>query len=573
VTVAAATTPSPDLSSTEQRPSERGWNLTVAAMGMVALVLLLYLNQAAWFSNDEWAFVGPGGHSLLAPNNEHWSAVPAVTYSALYAVFRLRTYTPYLLLVLLAHLAACYMLWRLMRRAGVDIAPAFGLAMVAMFLGAGSNNLDWAWEISYVLPVALGLGWLLLLDRDRLGRAAWLGGPVLGCLVVASSGVGLAVLFAVALAALLRHGWRTCVVQVGVPTAVFVAWYLSNRTSVARDAFQVADLPALGQFVMSGYIYSFADSLDFGQPAIAFVGGMLAFLGVALWALYAYRTGWREKAIPVAMFVSVGVLFLLAGLARVHEHGPEYANQQRYIYNATLVALPLVGLALTALGRRHGVGRVLVPLVVGFSLAVNAVQLQADLLASGGDRELVKNSLAAALRLDPGAALPGVRIEPRHDLVLTLPMARALAADGAFGPLPEPSTDTQLRVRANLGVAMTYETVPASDGAPVIAILPADRGVVRAVGEGGCVEAPFRGVDTRVRVRFRAADGRFSVLGSGDAPITLALLSDAGDSLQGRAEVPLRNRPGTWTVIHEALPDQVAEILFAGTADGTICGV
>ena len=86
---------------------------------------------------------GVFGHSelgLLEPHNEHWVTFPVLIYRALFSVFGVRTYLPYLLVLVVSHLLIAHLLWRLMLRYGVDWLVATGAAAVFMVLGAGGKT-------------------------------------------------------------------------------------------------------------------------------------------------------------------------------------------------------------------------------------------------------------------------------------------------------------------------------------------------------------------------------------------------------------------------------------------------
>src|ERR1700761_6452390 len=84
--------------------------VTVAAFGWY-----LWLARRSWFIADDWDFLAhrsaTSASDLFRPHNEHWSTVPILIWRALFQIFGVRTYTPYLVLVLVAHLALAWLLW------------------------------------------------------------------------------------------------------------------------------------------------------------------------------------------------------------------------------------------------------------------------------------------------------------------------------------------------------------------------------------------------------------------------------------------------------------------------------
>ena len=115
--------------------------------------------------------------SLWAPHTEHWSTGPILIYRGLYSVYGLHTYVPYVVVLLLLHVAVAHLLWRLLRNAGVDVPLATALSAVYVLLGAGHENLLWAFQIGFIGSLALGMAVLLLVNHGGRwgGRdfAAW----------------------------------------------------------------------------------------------------------------------------------------------------------------------------------------------------------------------------------------------------------------------------------------------------------------------------------------------------------------------------------------------------------------
>ena len=253
---------------TDQRRGRVATGLHVAslAIGFVGVVLV---NRDQWFFGDEWAFLGPrgvlhGDPGLFAPHNEHWSTVPVLVYRGLYSLFGVRSYLPYVVVLAVVHVAVAHLLWRVMRRSGVDVVVATELCVLFLFLGAGAENILWAFQIGFIGSVACGLGALLLLDRDTAfdwplgGRdvAAW-AVLVLGLMC---SGIGVPMVAVAAVAVLLRRGFgraglARAALVVSVPGAVYLAWLvLAGREGIADRSVDLSRLPAyLGAGVSNAF--------------------------------------------------------------------------------------------------------------------------------------------------------------------------------------------------------------------------------------------------------------------------------------------------------------------------------
>ena len=107
---------------------------------VAGFVLLLLLTRHLWFIGDIFDFfgrmqastcwvLGPartpvcGGlsaFSLMVPHDEHWSTIPMLLTFAIYQFVGLHSYLPYIGADILAHLLVVHLLWRWMRRLGVD---------------------------------------------------------------------------------------------------------------------------------------------------------------------------------------------------------------------------------------------------------------------------------------------------------------------------------------------------------------------------------------------------------------------------------------------------------------------
>src|SRR5258707_1070002 len=71
---------------------------------------ILYVDRILSFFGDDWTFVVNARRDwpsmLLTPHNGHWTLVHSALYEALFVTVGLRSYLPYLALMLAAH-AAC----------------------------------------------------------------------------------------------------------------------------------------------------------------------------------------------------------------------------------------------------------------------------------------------------------------------------------------------------------------------------------------------------------------------------------------------------------------------------------
>ncbi len=107
---------------------------------------LVWVNRNQWFSGDEWdllvrrGIVGSHALNIFEPHNEHWVSIPILVYRALFSIFGVRTYYPYLLLMIAVQVLVAHLLWRLMLRVGVDALIATAASAIFVVIGADGRT-------------------------------------------------------------------------------------------------------------------------------------------------------------------------------------------------------------------------------------------------------------------------------------------------------------------------------------------------------------------------------------------------------------------------------------------------
>jgi hypothetical protein len=468
------------LRNPRRRP--RPADLVVAVAAVVAVVVLWHEGRRLNFYFDEWNWI-TGRRSwtteaLLEPHNGHLSLVPIVIYRAMFSVFGIESYRPYLVLALLAHLLCCTLLWLLVRRR-VATPYAVGLVVSILFLGRAWQDLLWPFQIGYLASVAGGLGAFLLLERRTRRADTW----AAVCLAVslASSGLGIPIAGGMALELLWeRRSWRRLWVA-AIPVAMYGLWYLRYGVSQAQrgNVDNVVDYTASAGAGAAGAL--FGEGVDRGRVIL---GALLALLAVAV-----LHT--RNVSPRLAATVAMPVAFWgLTALSRAQLNEPAAS---RYLYpGAILVALALAE-AMRGL-RAPPLVVVLGALVLahGISTNLDALQSGAAGLRTGSD---YVGAELAALEIARPLAPAGFVPDPFH-----APQIQAgpyFAAIDEFGSPADASAELAARpddVRraadgvlvGAMGVHLAVLTAPARIGDAAPTTLRNDGGTV-AASEPGCL--------------------------------------------------------------------------------------
>jgi hypothetical protein len=355
----------------QARQRERWADVTFIVLAAAAAVVLLYLGRHLTFWYDEWGsitFAG-GVTDFLTPVNEHWSTFPLALYRITFAAFGLRSYMPYLAEVIALHLlavAAAYVLAR--RRVGSVMATA--LMVTLLLLGAGSENLFWAFQTGFVGSVAFGLWALVLIESSS--RAARVGSSALLIASLMSSGMGLVFLVVAFIRTILDPELRRNVVAIGPPAVVYLIWFSLTGRDGLEESRDMASLQELGRFVQRGTGHSVAEfsGLSFlpgGRAlALALVAAML------LATLWAWLTK-RRCALGAASLLGIIATYALIGLVRANL-GFEYTTRSRYVYVVAflfvLAAADLISLVRPWLSAHRRANRAA---VAGFVLLLGSV--------------------------------------------------------------------------------------------------------------------------------------------------------------------------------------------------------
>lgn len=490
---------------------------------VVAAPLLLWLGNQRWFSSDEWGFLvsysldDPGG--LFAPQNGHWSTLPVVAFQVLYSTIGIRSYVAYQVMSVATHLLAVVVVRVVMRRAGVRPWVATLAALSLLLFGNGQQNIFVAIQISFVGAFVLGVCQVLLADHD--GAVSWRDGlgVLAGVAALLCSAVGVAMIPVVAVAVLLRRGWRAAALHVVPVVGVYGAWFALNRPRTTAGTTDAGPVEALGNIVrwdILGEAGSFRD-----LAANPWLGAVLAAVLVGGLAVAWQGRSWswfrRTQGAPVALLVG-GVSFLtLTGASRWMMAGADAgSSQSRYQYMVAAFTIPALGVAFDALARRW---RVAVPALAGLfvvGLVGNIVAFREPSPYLGPAFDHHRDVVLGAAR-SPLAPLvsPNLRVDPA--MAFFLEISWLLDAD-RDGKLPEPAPidpdiEAELPVRLGLRQGLFGPKLANCESVEEVTITPAKGQVYKIVPAAdttiGVRSVGATGAPTSPEVEFIGPQGQF----------------------------------------------------------------
>jgi hypothetical protein len=531
-----------------------------------AFAALMYVSRNIWFFADDWEFLARRRHGttigVWVPHNEHWSTVPILVYRALYDLVGLRSYRPYMAVLLVVHLLLAHLLWRWMRRSGAGAWIATALAAMFLLLGAGWECLLFPFAMNFSGALLFGFAALLLADHDgRFGPrdvAAW----AVAVVALMWSGVAVSMVAIMGIAVLLRRGVLAALATVSVPAAVYLAWFAAvghhNANTTPASRAQLLEVPT---FVWVG--------LTRGVEGITGLPGAGPVLVLALLVLLLRQRDAARHRAAVAVAAALGAVALLAltGVGRI-ALGVDAAAAPRYAY--AIGALLLVGTAIVV--TEPGRSSAAITAVVLAAVAAFTVQGAGQLVTAARARVAVlappEHQILAAARMvetgEPLIAGPAALPEPRYSFDMPLDALRQLVGEGAFGTVPEQPPESRLAAALQLQVAVGPE--PAVDGGPGprLGEAPAAARVT-----GGCARLHGAG-PVFVRLLF-AEPGWVSVTPSAGGDLTVAMATSADPSLVSAPRTfPLT--AGRTAVLSVSAAD-AAPVVSLPAGDDVVCGL
>jgi hypothetical protein len=489
---------------------------------VIGALALVVIGRNQGFFYDDWAFLVPGAEDLVnEPHVGHWSATPALAFLFLRNVFGLDSYFPFLLLALLAHLTVVHVLWRVMVRIGVQRWIAVTLAVLMMFLGAGGENIFWAFQFGFVGALAVGLVAVLLIDRAPLTP---LRGIVVGLLILWAltfSGTAIPVVGAAILVSWARHGIAKTAYVFAAPVLAYLAWYIGPASSYDGSASQ----PTGGTFdVFIATVEYAGHMLVNGMQKLSPLPALGILLVVVLFAWCARgRPSFTGRAAAAYALVAAAVVFaLLTGYSR-SGLGTENAASSRYVYLVVALVIPAFGMIATQLTQRGWLRVGGAVAILAVAIAYNGSTLYREAARQAVQEEESRGRLAATLAL---AQDPAGQIDPdEHPVSLWAPDVSVddlLRFHEAGWLSDQPYSDQDL---LDVGVSLQVDILGATSPADLSCVVDNDGAIAAAAGSDAAA--------------FYLPDG-------GDLTVFLHSPGMVGLPL------PIHVEPGWWTVTNDS---------------------
>lgn len=404
---------------------------------IVAAIVLAIIQSTQWFFIDELAFLKVDAPPLLWPHLGHLSIAPNLILHGMLSVFGLNSYLPYVLLALAAHLAVVHLLWRIMRRVGVGAWVSTAVAFLLSLLGAGYENLLWAFQFAFMGAIAIGLGAVLVLDQKRVTWRRLALATALLLVAITFAGTAIPLVVASALVAWRYGGFLKAVVLAAATGIPYLAWYVTysrvgDRPSSGLGIHAVTDLT---QGVPEFFSRMFVDTLDQALPFKLIAPAIV--LAVIVWMVARARTFSGPRFTALALAAASVTFAAMTAVSRL-DFGMGNAASSRYIYAQYVLCAAIVALILTEISHRlTGLSTVAAIAAFAIVLVYNFGLLIAGAHTRAAWENTVHEIFSAALVLqneDPGRFDPLARPTPTMAPDITIGDLIALQDQGYFTP-------------------------------------------------------------------------------------------------------------------------------------------
>lgn len=450
------------------------------------LAFLAFGGRHTWFFGDDWAFVldrqelldqGRIVDFLLGPHNEHLSSLPILLYTAIFRIFGVDSYAPYLVCALLAHGGVLWGVRTLLHR--LD-APAGWRLVAIVWLGfgaGGAENLLWAFQVGFIGAIAAGIWAVILVLTGAPSLRRDIGAAVLCGVGFLTASTVVPLVAATAVVLLRARAYRRLATVVLAPGLPFLLWYLLvGRARAPQVAHPESVMP---QFFTTGLTFTADRIVGVSSIGVLVVAG--AF--VLLRSRPSSEPG-RRDLVDVFFLVPL-ITFALAAYSRSYL-GLEGARASRYVYAAAATIIPALTLAAHQLYESRRPARPLVGLLAVVALGASAtsyVDFRAGWREYSGDTrpalELTPR-LASAPLADPEYSSK----HPAHPNATRQRLERLIETD-RWNPTTIWSDDVQARVSLRAGVTQR-ETLDAAIARSYPTGATLRTGTAEPLDTGGC---------------------------------------------------------------------------------------
>jgi hypothetical protein len=331
-----------------QRAQALAWfdrNGPLLLLGLVlvaAAALLLFLDSRLTFFQDTWEFLmnrrSFSVDSILEPHNEHIVVIPVLIQQLLLVLFGMTSAMPEYVLLTVALLITAVLLFVYVRRR-LGPWPALMAATLLLFVGPAWQDLLWPFEIGFVGSVLFGIAMLLALEREDRRGDIWACFFLFVSIAFNSLGIAFAAAAAVEFLQQRRARGSSRVWVVGVPLALFAAWYLGWGHD-AESHLSLRNVLAAPRFVLESLAASVESLLGLSSSPIVGVGrpdwgqallvGLVGLLAVGQWR----KPGFYVRLWPAA--AAAVTYWLLTALNYIPGREP---TTSRYLYASAALFL------------------------------------------------------------------------------------------------------------------------------------------------------------------------------------------------------------------------------------------
>ena len=366
---------------------------------VVAAVLLFRLGLTQNFFFDDWAILAPSlDANINLPHVGHWSLTPALVFQAIRDIWGLDSYTPFFVCVLLVHLVLAHLIWRIMKRAGVAPWLATAFVVPVLFMGAGSENILWAFQFGFIGAVVLALVVVLIVTGRTMTWPLGIVAGVAALWSVTFSGTALPVLFAAGVASLYRQRLARTALVFGPAVVVYGAWYLLEGSRY-KTSIPSVFVDGVGQGIVN--VSQFASTMVLsaldGLLPLAGVGVVLA-VAVFIWLVTRTREQ-LELELPAIALAAAALMFALLTAFSRAGLGVGTASSGRYLYLVTALVIPLIACAGSAVTSRRAAGAFIVCAVVASAGVFGYATLAIDAEKQAAAEQTSQGRLHAAIAL------------------------------------------------------------------------------------------------------------------------------------------------------------------------------